>query len=50
MEGDNYKLKQLEDRIDRISEDFEILQDSVSRLPGIALICFLLGLIAGFLL
>ncbi len=47
---DEYKLKQLEDRINEISENFDILQDSINRLPAIILICFLLGTIVGFLL
>lgn len=47
---DEYKLKQLEDRINKVSEDFDILQNSISRLPAIALVCFLLGTIVGFLL
>lgn len=47
---DEYKLKQLEDRINEISDNFDILQDSINRLPAIILICFLLGTIVGFLL
>ena len=40
----------LEQRQERMSEDFEILHHSISRLPAIAIIMFSLGLIVGCLL
>lgn len=40
----------LENRCERMDEDFEILHRSISRLPAIVLGCFVSGLIAGVLL
>lgn len=40
----------LENRCERMDEDFEILHRSISRLPAIVLGCFVSGLIAGILL
>lgn len=45
-----YRLIQLENKINKVSEDFDLLIESISQLPTIVLICFLSGLIAGFLI
>lgn len=44
------KIKILEYKYQKLSEDFDILTNSIHRLPAIVLICFLSGLIIGFLL
>lgn len=49
MDSEN-KIVELEEKYRKLNDDFEILQDSIHRLSSIALICFLLGLIAGFLI
>lgn len=45
-----YKLVQLESKINKVSEDFDVLKESISYLPTIVLVCFLSGLIAGLLI
>lgn len=40
----------LEEQCPKIEDDFDILHHSINRLPTIALICFSLGLIIGYLL
>jgi hypothetical protein len=47
---DQYKLTQLEDRINKVCTDFNLLKESVSWLPIIIMICFLSGLIIGLLI
>nr|DAO98118.1 MAG TPA: Protein of unknown function (DUF1043) [Caudoviricetes sp.] len=47
---DEYKLMLLENKLKQLTEDFEVLQNSISKLPTIVLVCFLLGMIAGFLI
>lgn len=47
---EEYKFMLLEEKFKKLSLDFEVLQYSINKIPTIALICFLLGLIAGFLI
>jgi len=47
---DEYKLIQLENRINKVCTDFNLLKESVSWLPTIVLVCFLSGLIIGILI
>ena len=47
---DQYKLTQLEDRINKVCTDFNLLKESISWLPIIIMICFLSGLIMGLLI
>lgn len=44
------KISDLEMKYERLSENLFTLTQSIHRLGSIALICFLLGLITGFLL
>lgn len=46
---DEHRLFVLEEKYKKISGDFDILQDSISHLPIIILICFLSGLTVGIL-
>ena len=45
-----YKLVQLESKINKVSENFDVLKESISYLPTIVLACFLSGLIVGLLI
>ncbi len=47
---EEYKLIQLENKVNKVSQDFDILKESIIQILTIALICFLVGLIIGCLL
>lgn len=47
---DEYKLIQLENRINKVCTDSNLLKEPISWLPIIIMICFLSGLIIGLLI
>lgn len=50
MTDSELKLIRLEMKMNEMESDFSLLRRSISRLPSIALVCFLSGLTAGALL
>lgn len=47
---DEYKLIRLESKVNKISQDFNLLKKSIIQILTIALVCFSVGLIIGCLL
>jgi hypothetical protein len=47
---EEYKLIQLESKVNKVSQDFDTLKESIIQILTIALVCFSVGLIVGCLL